>query len=95
VKVRDMIWVGIDVGKSHHHACVVDATGETVFSRKLVNGPTRPLPPAATCSRWSHPATLAHQKGAPDPALDNDSDTHILAGQEHLFLIALDEPFPL
>jgi transposase len=38
VKVRDMIWVGVDVGKGHHHACAVDAAGKTVFSRKLVNG---------------------------------------------------------
>lgn len=38
VKVRDMIWVGIDVGKGHHHACAVDALGKTVFSRKLANG---------------------------------------------------------
>ena len=38
MKVRDVIWVGVDVGKSHHHACAVDGTGKTVLSRRLVNG---------------------------------------------------------
>jgi transposase len=38
VKVREMIWVGIDVGKAHHHACAVDAAGKVVFSRRLANG---------------------------------------------------------
>jgi hypothetical protein len=31
------LWVGIDVGKTSHHACVVDADGKTVFSRKVKN----------------------------------------------------------
>jgi hypothetical protein len=38
VKVREQIWVGIDVGKMHHHACAVDASGKVVFSRRLANG---------------------------------------------------------
>ncbi|WFE20372.1 IS110 family transposase [Solwaraspora sp. WMMD937] len=37
MKVREMIWVGIDVGKTHHHACAVDETGKVVFSKRLVN----------------------------------------------------------
>ena len=32
VKVRERIWVGIDVGKASHHACAVDETGKVVFS---------------------------------------------------------------
>ncbi|MFB9684546.1 IS110 family transposase [Amycolatopsis plumensis] len=32
------VWVGIDVGKSFHHACAVDAAGKVVFSRKVANG---------------------------------------------------------
>jgi transposase len=32
------VWVGIDVGKSFHHACAVDAAGKIVFSRKIANG---------------------------------------------------------
>ena len=31
------IWVGVDVGKSAHHACAVDQTGKVVFSRKVGN----------------------------------------------------------
>jgi transposase len=38
VKVREKIWVGIDVGKAHHHACAVDETGKVVFSKRLGNG---------------------------------------------------------
>jgi hypothetical protein len=32
------VWVGIDVDKGFHHACVVDETGGVVFSRKVANG---------------------------------------------------------
>jgi hypothetical protein len=38
VKVREKIWVGIDVGKSAHHACAVDETGKVVFSQQVSNG---------------------------------------------------------
>ena len=38
VKVRDRIWVGIDVGKGAHHACAVDENGKVVFSQQVVNG---------------------------------------------------------
>jgi transposase len=38
VKVREKVWVGIDVGKAHHHACAVDETGKVVFSKRLGNG---------------------------------------------------------
>jgi transposase len=31
------LWIGIDVGKSAHHACAVDDHGEIVFSRKVTN----------------------------------------------------------
>jgi hypothetical protein len=37
VKVRPMIWVGIDAGKSAHHACAIDADGEICWSQKVVN----------------------------------------------------------
>src|SRR2546430_17586432 len=37
VKVREMIWVGIDGGKAHHHACAVDEAGKVVFTKRLVN----------------------------------------------------------
>jgi hypothetical protein len=38
VKVRDKIWVGVDVGKAAHHACAVDADGKVVFSKPVPNG---------------------------------------------------------
>lgn len=34
---RDRAWVGIDVGKTHHWACVVDADGKKLLSIKVVN----------------------------------------------------------
>lgn len=37
MKVREKVWVGIDVGKAAHHACVVDGAGKVVFSRKVDN----------------------------------------------------------
>lgn len=37
------IWVGIDAGKGHHWAVAVNAEGETVFSRKVVNDETEIL----------------------------------------------------
>ena len=36
--VRERIWVGIDVGKTAHHACAVDGTGKVVFSQRVDNG---------------------------------------------------------
>lgn len=38
VRVRERIWVGIDVGKASHHACAVDETGKVVFSQQTANG---------------------------------------------------------
>lgn len=35
--VRQIAWVGIDVGKAAHHACAVDETGKVCWSQKLVN----------------------------------------------------------
>jgi transposase len=34
---RDRAWVGIDVGKTHHWACVVDGDGERLLSVKIAN----------------------------------------------------------
>ncbi len=34
---RDMAWVGIDVGKTHHWVCVVDADGRVLLSVKIAN----------------------------------------------------------
>jgi transposase len=37
VTVRPVIWVGVDVGKTTHHACAMDTAGKVVFSQKVVN----------------------------------------------------------
>ncbi|WP_053723184.1 IS110 family transposase [Saccharothrix sp. NRRL B-16348] len=34
---RPLVWVGIDVGKAHHHACAMDPDGKVVFSQKVAN----------------------------------------------------------
>jgi transposase len=38
--VRERIWVGIDVGKTVHHASAVDESGKVVFSQRVDNGQT-------------------------------------------------------
>ena len=35
--VRPVIWVGIDAGKTTHHACAIDADGKIRWSRKVAN----------------------------------------------------------
>jgi transposase len=37
VTVRPLVWVGIDVGKTVHHACVVDAAGKVCWSQRVAN----------------------------------------------------------
>jgi transposase len=37
---RGRAWVGIDVGKTHHWACVVDADGKKLLSVKIANDQT-------------------------------------------------------
>jgi transposase len=37
VTVRPVIWIGIDVGKTTHHACAMDAAGKVLFSRQVTN----------------------------------------------------------
>jgi transposase len=37
---RDGAWVGIDVGKTHHWACVVDGDGKRLLSVKIANDET-------------------------------------------------------
>jgi hypothetical protein len=34
---RDRAWVGIDVGKTHHWACVVDDDGKRLLSVRIAN----------------------------------------------------------
>ena len=41
---QDLIWVGVDIGKTHHWVCAVDSTGRSVLSRKVANDETDPSP---------------------------------------------------
>ena len=35
--VKPQVWVGIDVGKTSHHACAVDEAGKVVWTQKVAN----------------------------------------------------------
>ncbi|MFJ2272297.1 IS110 family transposase [Streptomyces sp. NPDC088846] len=37
------IWAGLDIGKKHHHAVVIDADGERLLSRRVMNDETELL----------------------------------------------------
>src|SRR5688500_1702128 len=37
---RAQVWAGVDAGKGHHWAAVVDETGATVWSKKIDNDET-------------------------------------------------------
>ncbi|MBP2400718.1 transposase [Streptomyces syringium] len=37
------IWAGLDIGKEHHHCVVIDATGERLLSRRVLNDETQLL----------------------------------------------------
>lgn len=37
VEQRDLAWIGIDVGKTHHWACVVDSNGKILLSARIAN----------------------------------------------------------
>jgi sugar (pentulose or hexulose) kinase len=37
VTMRRRTWVGIDVGKTSHHACAIDETGKVVWNQKVSN----------------------------------------------------------
>ncbi|MEU3433448.1 transposase, partial [Streptomyces sp. NPDC006863] len=36
-KRKEQVWAGIDAGKGHHWAAVVDETGATLWSKKVDN----------------------------------------------------------
>lgn len=47
---REKAWVGIDVGKTHHWVCVVDAEGTTLLSVKIANDEAQISSTIATAS---------------------------------------------
>jgi transposase len=34
------VWAGVDIGKAHHHAVVIDADGNRLLSRRIANDET-------------------------------------------------------
>jgi hypothetical protein len=37
------IWAGVDIGKEHHHCVVINADGERLLSRRVLNDETELL----------------------------------------------------
>jgi hypothetical protein len=34
------VWAGVDIGKGHHHAVVIDGNGDRLLSRRVANDET-------------------------------------------------------
>ncbi|MCL7457376.1 transposase [Micromonospora echinofusca] len=34
------LWIGVDIGKAHHHVAAVDGDGRLVYSRRVANDET-------------------------------------------------------
>ncbi|MFC8851318.1 MULTISPECIES: transposase [unclassified Micromonospora] len=34
------LWIGVDIGKTHHHVAAVDGGGRLVYSRRVANDET-------------------------------------------------------
>jgi hypothetical protein len=67
---RDRAWVGIDVGKTHHWACVVDAGGRKLLSIKVGNDEADVVALIATAtSQAKQPDWAADIIGAPSALL--------------------------
>ncbi|MTD54185.1 IS110 family transposase [Amycolatopsis sp. RM579] len=56
---RTRVWAGIDAGKAHHWAVVVDDTGATVWSRKIPNDEAAILDALADILGLSEPVSWA------------------------------------
>lgn len=48
--LRDQAWVGVDIGKTHHWVCALDADGTALLSVKIGNGEAEILDVIATVS---------------------------------------------
>ncbi|MDQ3577498.1 MAG: IS110 family transposase, partial [Actinomycetota bacterium] len=48
--LRDQAWVGVDIGKTHHWVCALDADGKALLSVKIGNGEAEILSVIATVS---------------------------------------------
>ena len=50
--IRTTAWVGIDIGKTHHWICAVDADGRALVSVEVANIEADIVPALATVSIW-------------------------------------------
>jgi transposase len=64
------LWVGVDVGKTHHWVCAIDGDGRTVLSVKVANDEAELLAViAAVAGRADHPVWAVDIIGAPSALL--------------------------
>lgn len=67
---RQTVWVGIDVGKTHHWVCVIDSDGRSLFSGKVGNDEAEILAVlAAVTVMAEHPVWAVDIIGAPSALL--------------------------
>jgi hypothetical protein len=67
---RERAWVGIDVGKTHHWACMVDAKGTKLLSIKVANEEADIVAFIGTAdSQAAHPDWAVDIIGAPSALL--------------------------
>ncbi|MEV6514931.1 IS110 family transposase [Micromonospora chalcea] len=53
------LWIGVDIGKTHHHVAAVDGDGRLVYSRRVANDETALLTVMAEVSTHGRPACWA------------------------------------
>jgi predicted RNase H-like nuclease (RuvC/YqgF family) len=53
------LWIGVDVGKTHHHVAAVDGDGRLVYSRRVANDETAVLTVMAEISAVGRPVCWA------------------------------------
>ncbi|MWA05091.1 transposase [Actinomadura sp. LD22] len=41
--MQQQVWAGVDIGKTHHHAVVIDADGNRPLSRRVANDEDPPV----------------------------------------------------
>lgn len=69
-QVRDTAWAGIDVGKTHHWVCVIDAHGTPLLSLKVANNQADILALITTVSTFAqHVSWAVDIIGAPSALL--------------------------
>ena len=81
----DRIWVGIDIGKRAHHAVAVDATGNEMWSVRVINdqGSIEELLSRAGCGpdvRWAVDLTSQRLRCSSPSLLNADNGLFMCRG---------------